>query len=105
MIHHHKNTAYHPQANGMVEALIKILKYDLTKVCNVQRDDWDQRIPTVLWEYQPTYKRLTKHTPFRLVYDKEAVVPLKFIVPNLRISIATHMTDEQSLWHRLDDLM
>jgi hypothetical protein len=63
MIHHQKITPYHPQVNGIVEAFIKILEYALIKICNVERDHWDECIYVVLWPYKTTSKRLVKHTP------------------------------------------
>ena len=77
-INHCRSTAYHPQLNGAIEAFNKTLTKGLTKICNADKDDWDEKIPAVLWAYRIAYKRSTDQTPFRLVYGQEAVVPLHF---------------------------
>jgi hypothetical protein len=105
LIQFHKRNPYHPQANGTIKAFNKILERGLTKVCCANRDDWDERVPTVLWDYRTTTKSLQRYTPFQLVYGRETIVPVEFITLILFIVRVTKMTNDESLAARIAKLM
>ena len=78
MIDHHKGSTYHPWDNGEIESFNKTLTNVLTKIYSLDKNDWDDKIPTILWAYRRTCKRYTRKSPFRMVYGQEAVAPLHF---------------------------
>jgi hypothetical protein len=47
----------------------------------------------VLWAYKTTSKKLTGQTPFWLVYGQEAIMPMEFILPILRIATINDLFD------------
>lgn len=61
-------------------------------------------VPRTLWDYHTTPRWPHKYTPFHLMYSKEVVVPIKFIFPNLYISQATKMYDDESIVECLQKL-
>ena len=104
-IHDRKSMPYHPHVNGIVEAFNKILENPITKICNVNHKEWALKIHAVLWDYRTTFKKMTRQPPFKLVYGKEVVIPMEYIVPSLRIAAFTGLSDTDAIKERLLQLL
>jgi transposase InsO family protein len=80
------SSPYYAQANGQAEAsnmvLIKIIKKRIEG--NPRR--WHEKLLEALWAHRTSRHEATKVTPFELVYDKEAVLPVEIGLQNLRIT-------------------
>jgi hypothetical protein len=72
---------------------------------HVNKDDLDLKIPVALWAYKTTCKKLTGKTTFRLVYGKEEIVTLEFMVPSLHVETITNMTERGTVQEMLNQLM
>ena len=60
---------------------------------------------SALWAFRTAYKVSIGLTPFKLAYGLEAVVPMEFVVPSLRIAMTEKLLLEDSVQNRLDQLM
>ncbi|XP_024032295.1 uncharacterized protein LOC112094829 [Morus notabilis] len=74
----------HPQSNGQVEAINKILKYTLKKKLDDLKGKWAEELPKVLWAYRTTSQTTTGETPFSMAYGIDVVLPVKIETPTLR---------------------
>jgi hypothetical protein len=74
----------HPQSNGQVEAVNKIIKVTLKRRLERLKGRWADELPLVLWAYRTTSRTSTGETPFSLAYGVEAVIPVEIGVPSFR---------------------
>lgn len=64
---HSLSNPYYPWANGQVEATNKILIVVIYKSCGVEGEDWEEKLPSILWAYHTTYKG--EHRPNSIPTD------------------------------------
>nr|XP_010320155.1 uncharacterized protein LOC104647146 [Solanum lycopersicum] len=81
---HRKSTTDRLQMNGAVEDANKNSKKILRKMIDNQRG-WHEMLPYALLGYLTMVRTLTGATPYLLVYETEAVVPVEIEIPSLRI--------------------
>ncbi|XP_024018924.1 uncharacterized protein LOC112090880 [Morus notabilis] len=74
----------HPQSNGQVEAVNKILKYTLKKRLDDLKGKWAEELPKVLWAYITMSRTTMGETPFSMTYGVKAVLPVEIKTPILR---------------------
>ncbi|KAK6122158.1 hypothetical protein DH2020_044099 [Rehmannia glutinosa] len=96
------STPYHPQSNGQVEAVNKILKYTLKARLEESKGNWPEELPGVLWSYRMTHLAATGETPFSLAYGAEAVIPVEIGAPTFRIANFEENCNEAALRTELD---
>ena len=78
-------TPYYPQCNGLNERFNGELVQIMTKVTEHHVKNWDLEVPSALWSYQTSVKTSTGFTPFRLVFGKEALLPVEVEIPALKM--------------------
>lgn len=58
----------------------------LAKVVSESHSDWEEKLHFVLWAYRVAYKTTIGDTPFILVFDLVAILPIKLLIPTLMVA-------------------
>jgi hypothetical protein len=68
-------TAYHPQANRVLERYHKTLAEGLSHYVNAAGNNWDNLVPFYHMAYRDTPHGVSKYSPFYLVHGREMILP------------------------------
>ncbi|KAK0578013.1 hypothetical protein LWI29_003667 [Acer saccharum] len=85
----------HPQTNGQIEAVNKVIKHTLKAKLEAKKGGWADKLPKVLWAYRTTVRSFTGETPFALAFGTEAVIPVEttFTSPRIQLYSPEHNID------------
>ena len=72
---------YYPQGNGLAESSNKNLVILLKRMVGENRRSWDNKLKYALWENRTTVKRITRKSPFELVYGQDYRIPINLQIP------------------------
>nr|XP_027122043.1 uncharacterized protein LOC113738985 [Coffea arabica] len=103
-INQHFTSVGHPQANGQVENVNRIVLQGLKTRLESAQSSWLDELPSVLWAYRTTPRTATQETPFSLTYGVEAVVPAEVGLPSPRTQNFVATSNEEELRCNLDML-
>lgn len=74
-----RTTPYHPECNGMVERMHRVLNAMLAKVIDDDQRDWPDHLPTVMAAYRASVHEATGFTPNRILLGHEIRLPVDLV--------------------------
>jgi hypothetical protein len=67
---------YHPQCNGIMEKANTLIFSAIKKILEDQpKGKWAEQLPRTVWSHNTSICRVTKFTPFKLLYGEETITP------------------------------
>ncbi|XP_012482869.1 uncharacterized protein LOC105797436 [Gossypium raimondii] len=101
-IKHHNSSPYCQKMNCAVEAANKIKKI-VAKMAETYKD-WHEKLPFALLDYRTSIRTSTGATPFSLVYEMEAVLPIEVEIHSLRVLAELKLDEAEWIQSQYDQL-
>lgn len=70
-------SAYHPQANGLVERQNRTIQGSLLKVLENDQERWPDALQGILFAFRTARNKSTGQTPFEMMHGRKAVLPIE----------------------------
>jgi transposase InsO family protein len=94
-MHHQASSAAHPETNELVERakglILQGMKTRMFSNLEAKGKNWQKELPSMLWALRINVNRVTRDTPFHLVYGADAMLPLEIF---LELAWVTHFNEE-----------
>ena len=74
-----RTTPYHPQCNGMLERMHRVLNAMLAKIIDGDQRNWPDHLPSVMAAYRASVHEATGYTPNMLVLGMETRLPIDLV--------------------------
>jgi len=89
----------HPQTNGQVESANRVLLRGLKRRLEKAKGTWAEEVPRIVWAYHTTPQSTTRETPFSLVYESDAMIPVKIqeSSPRFQSFVAEEFNEERKV--------
>ena len=81
MLEKTRTTPNHPQGNGQVERISRVIAHTFSKYCAEKPQEWDVYVPYITFVYNITVHRTIGATPYSMTFGREAQYPIDLFVP------------------------
>ena len=79
-------SVYHPKSIGAVERVNRAVFSAISKTLfSLRKGKWVEELPRVVWSHNTIASRATGFTPFKLLYEEEAMLPKEAKHQSLRV--------------------
>jgi len=68
-------TEYHPESKGALERMHETMMEYIRCFCTSRNNDWDKWLPFACFVYNTTPHRVTKYTPYEILFGRKANLP------------------------------
>ncbi|GKV48654.1 hypothetical protein SLEP1_g55455 [Rubroshorea leprosula] len=99
---HKFNSVYHPESNGMVESVNKVILEAIKPRLELHKAKWADELNNVLWAYRTTSRTTTSETPYHLAVGTKAVIAIEIGVPSFKVTHFNEGRNGQLLRENLD---
>jgi hypothetical protein len=91
-----QSSNYYPQGNDLAKSTNKKLIQIIKKTIEANHKNWHNKLIDALWASPLTPKYSIGHSPYTLLYGKEAILPLHLELNALALTTNVEEKEEQS---------